>query len=289
MSTFLKTFFIFIILFSLPASTFALEISFDAQGNQFTLGEEFIITIQVDAQGQYINAIEGSINFPTDLVDIKEIRDGNSSLNFWVERPNVYKSGTIKFAGITPGGFSGSGNSLFSVVLGAIGIGNGAIYSTDIRSFLNDGVATKVQVKNKSLPIIISKTALNSVNTNVVLQDTELPESFTPIITNELDLFDGKYFIVFVTQDKASGIDSYKIKEGEFGFFREAISPHLLTNQNLDRKIYVKAVDKAGNERVEVIPAQNASTPYRNYITFAILLVVAGVILSKKVWLKYTR
>ncbi|MBF8251416.1 MAG: hypothetical protein HW382_1044, partial [Deltaproteobacteria bacterium] len=148
MNTFIKI--LLLILLCVPITTFAAEIFFDANGNQFIEGEEFIISVQLDAKGQSINAIEGSINFPLDLVDIKEIRDGASVINLWVERPNIYNRGFIKFAGITPGGFSGSNNTLFSVVLKATNIGNGAIYGNGVRSLLNDGIATNIQVKNQS-------------------------------------------------------------------------------------------------------------------------------------------
>lgn len=295
MNIFFKTFFLvfafFLILLCFPVEIFATQISFDAKGNQFTEGEEFIISVQVDTEEQSINAIEGSINFPSDLVVIKEIQDGDSVINIWLERPHASNSGIIKFAGITPGGFSGVHNTLFSVVLRATGIGNGIIYGTSLQSLSNDGMGTDIQIKNESLPIIISQSTSDSLKSNMVFQDKELPESFTPVVTSDPEVFNGKYFLVFATQDKSSGIDYYKVKEGQFGFFTEAESSYLLRNQNLDQKIYVKAVDKAGNERIEVLEAQNKhNTLYQNYIIFGIIvIVVIGILFAKKVWLKYIR
>jgi len=59
---------------------------------------------------------------------------------------------------------------------------------------------------------------------------------------------DGKYFLVFSTQDKGSGVDHYEVREGRFGGFSEVSSPYILKYQSLDKKIFVKAIDKFGNE-----------------------------------------
>lgn len=63
-------------------------------------------------------------------------------------------------------------------------------------------------------------------------------------------IFDGKYFLVFATQDKGSGISHYEVCEGGKRKCAIAESPYLLQNQKLNQKIFVKAVDKNGNEYI---------------------------------------
>lgn len=282
-------FLFFLTLLCFPVATFAADIFFDANGNQFGKGEEFVISVLLDTKGQSLNAVEGSVNFPSDIVDIKEIRDGDSVINLWVERPHIYKEGSIKFSGITPGGFSGSHNTLFSVVLRATNIGNGAIYGSELRSLLNNGAGANIQVKNQSLPIIIGQNITDIVINDISLQDEELPESFTPIIDRDPNIFNGKYFLVFATQDKISGIGSYEVREGEWGWFTTVESPYLLNHQSLDRKIFVKVIDKAGNERTETVEPKNEPALYHNYIIFVILALVIIVFLFKKIWKKSLR
>jgi hypothetical protein len=69
--------------------------------------------------------------------------------------------------------------------------------------------------------------------------------------------------LVFSTQDKGSGIDYYEVKEeSQFLLFRllpskwhRAESPYLLRDQSLSSRIYVKAVDRAGNKQfAELLP-----------------------------------
>jgi hypothetical protein len=291
MNIYLKTFLVFVVLFCVPGASFAAQISFDAKGNQFMQGEDFIVSVRVDTEGKSINAIAGSINFPTNLVDIKEIRDGNSVVSFWLEKPYVSKPGVVRFAGVTPGGFEGPHNSLFSVVLRSTGVGNDIIYGTMLQSFLNDGVGTKLQIKNESLPIIVSAEGiLDSFKPNIILEDRGMPESFTPVIARNSDIFNGKYFLVFATQDKYSGVDYYKVREGVLGFYVDAKSPYLLQNQSLTQSIYVKAVDKAGNERIEMLNPENKHTTYQNYIIIAIIfIIITSIIFVKKIWLKYIK
>ena len=116
--------------------------------------------------------------------------------------------------------------------------------------------------------------------------DTEPPEDFTPAIVNDPNVFDGKYFLVFATQDKGTGVDHYEVREGRWGWFREAESPYLLKQQKISRDVYVKAVDSAGNERIAVIPARVHSAWWEGYELFAILVVVILIACAyKRRWL----
>ena len=264
-----------------PVATYAAEIYFETQGGS-NLGGEFIVTAKLNTEGELINAIEGKINLPADLVEIKDIRDGTSVLNFWIDRPSIVDGTLIRFSGITPGGFTGENNVLFSMVLESIKVGKATIYADGIRSFVNDEESTSVKVRNKSLSIVISEEAQKDTSTDIDELDTEKPESFTPIITSDPYIFDGKYFLVFASQDKAFGIDHYEIREGEEGEFREVASPYLLENQTLDKKIFVKAIDKSGNERLEVVELENELKLYLKLIIFAIIIMLFGFIFFKR-------
>ena len=103
-------------------------------------------------------------------------------------------------------------------------------------------------------------------------KDTDSPESFKPIITQSPDVFNGKYFLVFVTQDKGSGIDHYEVSEGG-GKFMVAASPYLLKNQKLNKKITVMAIDKSGNKRTVIVSSENAIPWYKNYLILVILII----------------
>ena len=119
------------------------------------------------------------------------------------------------------------------------------------------------------------------------MEDKELPENFNPTIEKNELIFDGKYFLVFATEDKISGIDHYEIREGEWGIFHRAESPYALRSQSLTKDIHIKAIDKAKNERLIILNAQYEPVWYQQYINYVIIIIVVlfVVVLSfKKKW-----
>ncbi|OGZ19096.1 MAG: hypothetical protein A2Z68_02395 [Candidatus Nealsonbacteria bacterium RBG_13_38_11] len=106
-----------------------------------------------------------------------------------------------------------------------------------------------------------------------LLEDKIPPEPFEIEIQKTPEIFEGKYFIVFFTTDKQTGIDYYQIKEGT-GEWQIAESPYLLKGQSLKSIIQIKAVDKAGNERmVEYIPSSKIF--FFSGIAILVLVLVA--------------
>ena len=62
--------------------------------------------MSIDA-GKSINAIQAVLYIPQELVPI-DISEGNSIINFWVEKPNFDEATRLlTFSGIIPGGFQG--------------------------------------------------------------------------------------------------------------------------------------------------------------------------------------
>ena len=95
--------------------------------------------------------------------------------------------------------------------------GQGIIEAKDIKILLNDGMGTAASLSISPYQFTISETgAAISLPATV---DKERPESFPIQVASDPSLFDGKYFIVFSTQDKGSGIDHYEIKEAKYLLF----------------------------------------------------------------------
>ena len=105
--------------------------------------------------------------------------------------------------------------------------------------------------------------------------DATPPEEFKPEIGKAPAVFEGKYFLSFATIDRMSGVAHYEISETrnqKQEAWKVGESPYLLEDQGLRSIIKVKAVDKAGNERIaEYLPAKK---PFPYWI---ILLIVVGL------------
>src|SRR3989344_1106043 len=285
--------------FLFPYHLFAAEIFYSDDVREVRAGTEFEIGVFLNAESENINAIEGILRFPADILEFKELNDGNSIVNFWMERPHMEQGtrdkeqGEIVFSGITPGGFVGKRGLIFRITFLAKNEGNGKLEMQNIKALLNNGEGTAADISVSSLKIIVTSQDL-SLPLKKEAKDQEPPESFKPEIARDPAIFDDKWFLVFATQDKGLGIGHYEIKETRsrfFGLFLKWISaesPYALRDQKLKSYIFVKAVDKAGNVRIEKIPPQNPLKWYENYENWIILIVgvLALLLAVKKLWRK---
>ena len=84
---FFSFFLLFTIFYLLFTSTpiFAANISLNLEKQSYGLDEEFLVNIFLDTEGQAVNAVEGSLVYPIDILNVKEIRDGDSSITFWMD------------------------------------------------------------------------------------------------------------------------------------------------------------------------------------------------------------
>ena len=279
---------------------FAAEVSFDTKTQEIKVNQLFEVGVFINTDEESINAIEGKITFPRDLLEVKKVNDGNSIINFWIEKPKNASDGQIAFSGITPGGYNDSQGLIFSITFLAKKEGNGAIKFGEVKALRNDGQGTEAALTISNFQFLISVPPAGEPVPQITTPKTEdlnPPEEFTPQIAADPVIFKGEWFLVFATQDKGSGIDYYEILETRSKIqgigigqwlrrWKEAESPYLLKDQNLRSFIYVKAIDKAGNERiVRVEPGYPVKWYKRWEIWFIIILgVVIVYAMSKFLW-----
>ncbi|KKS88038.1 MAG: hypothetical protein UV64_C0032G0005 [Parcubacteria group bacterium GW2011_GWC1_43_11b] len=278
---------IFAAIFLFPmSSAFAAKTSLEIKNSDIQIGVKLEAEFFLNTDNEEINAIEGKIIFSEKLFELKEIKDGNSIVNFWIERPNI-KNGEILFSGIIPGGYLGEEGLIFSTIFQPIQEGRGLIEIRDIRILLNDGNATAANTTTSNLRLVISEQALVSEPATAATEDVDIPETFNPIVASDSAIFEGRYFLAFATQDKGSGIDHYEVREGD-GQFVNAESPYLLQNQKINKEIAVKAVDKSGNKRIVVLLSRLSW--YNDYRILLVLIITMGAYLAWKVlWQKFIK
>ncbi|MBI2099628.1 hypothetical protein HYT45_04475 [Candidatus Uhrbacteria bacterium] len=245
------------------------------------LNKPFEVMLILNAEGEFLNAYEGKITYPFGNLELKEIRDGNSFVNFWIERPKLPekcdKTCEVAFAGITPGGYSGSSGLVFSLIFVPAKAGVAEVGIKGTRVLRNDGAGTPATLSSKGL-ILNIKEGFEAPEAGEI-KDNELPEPFTITLSRDPNIFDDKYFIVFAAQDKQSGIDRYEVQERrrrqpDSELWQKAESPYLLADQELQSYIFVRAIDKAGNERLSSL-APIVVSFYKNYL-FWIMAILAG-------------
>jgi hypothetical protein len=190
------------------------------------------------------------------------------------------QTGKIYFLGGIPGGYSGDG-ILGRIIFRAKKEGKAQVkFDETCQVLLNDGLGTPAKLKTEgaNFEILAQKREVPQNEWEELLKgDKNPPERFKIKIGKDPSVFGGKYFIVFSTADKESGIDHYEVKEGE-GEWKIEKSPYLLKDQSLKSKILVKAIDKASNERIEKI-SPSFGMNWKNALLFLIpILLLAGII-----------
>jgi len=125
--------------------------------------------------------------------------------------------------------------------------------------------------------------------------DATAPEPFEAKVGRDPATMEGKYFLSFAANDKASGVDYYEVFEGRkerfkpeiVGVWKKAKSPYVLDDQSLDSVIRIKAVDRAGNERIEEIapvakPLSVKLLAGLGVVILTVIVIVAIFIRKKK-------
>lgn len=276
----------------LPHAASAASLSLEPATTTYGPGDTFIETVRVDNGQDCINAVNVEISYPTDTLRAVDFSRGDSIFSLWAVEPKIDTDrGTITFAGGIPGGYCGriSGDASPSDVLGKIVFTVASAkapvaqirFADGSKAYLNDGQGTPASLATKGATVTLSPVALQTENPwlSEVGKDTTPPQPFDVQVESTLGVFGGKYYIVFSTSDKESGLDHFEI--AELGGWKRITSPYLLANQSFlgVGDVQVRAVDKAGNMRLGFYSA--SSTPQRQFspIDFTPVLIFMIVIL----------
>jgi len=300
---------IFIILFSIVCLSLfkfvhAAELYLESSQPEYAPNETFSVDIRLNVTPpENINAVEIYLSFPKDILEVVDFSTANSILTF-IKNPVINQQNElINFSGIVPGGYSGrlTGDPGKSNLLGkAIFTIKKQEKENTIINFLstsqvllNDGKGTKANLTFTPLEIKISpqEVVFNPLNEweKAKEEDKIPPEEFKP----EIVKIDNQYFLVFNSQDKQSGIDHYEVATlkqtllGQLvpvGNFEKGESPYPLNEADLNKIIEIKAIDKAGNERIVNLNSQIQIKWYKNYWLWGIILlgIISGYILWKR-------
>lgn len=263
----------------LPQAASAASLTLRAMPSVIGAGDSVLIMVTIDSSVP-ANAFSGALRYPSDMLEPIGVSDGNSIVSMWITRPNMSVSGegSIPFAGITPGGFSGDNGMLFSVVFKAKKAGSATVALSALQVLRNDGVGGAEAVIADRLTLPIRETPSGGY---VQPADITPPEPFAAYMGTDSNLFGGRAYLAFSTADKGSGIDHYRIAESRLPSFllrwfpltwSAQESPYEIQDQRLTSSVYIEAVDREGNARLSVYPPRHLLTQYEKELLMAILI-----------------
>jgi len=271
---------VYIITLLIPTLATAAIFSINGYESELYATEPTMLRVLVNTEGETLNAFSGTLLFNPQEIRIQEIREGDSLINFWIEKPTL-SGGSISFSGIITGGLVSPEAQLFSII--AVPQKEGDIKFTwkDAESYLNDGQGTLTVTRSGPTTLMFGP---QSGAVQRTFEDTTSPEDFSPLVSRDKELFDNQLFIVFETKDKASGISYYEVGESsqktlDTVVWQKTTSPYVLKDQTRNSYVFVKAVDKQGNERIAtVFPDKKSLQPSTFIVLFAILVAVLSTL-----------
>jgi len=288
----------FLSFFSLPVLAAVLYL--EPSDGEYQPGDSFSVKIKLDTEGECINAVEANLNFSKNVLKAIDFSRGESILSLWIKSPEInQEKGEISFSGGIPGGYCGripgdpgASNLLGKIIFGVPGMmvqesGENTAeikFSDNSQALLNDGLGTpaKLTFQGATFKILSKGESLKEEWKEELIKDKVPPEPFAMGIQKDPAIFDGKYFIVFSTTDKQTGIDYYEISETRDNGqekWKKSESPYLLEDQNLKSIIKVRAIDKAGNERIaEYAPPKESFLRSYWKIIILILFLIGGIV-----------
>ena len=273
-------------------------------------GDAITVAVRLDVDeisGECVNAVDGIIHFD-DAITAVDVSVGKSIFPVWVESPVINQAEhTITFAGGIPNGYCGRvqgdpnlTNTLVELVFRSPGqpqnpqIQSAAVtFDPATTAYLNDGNGTKATLRTFGTTIALSAalgTQVTDAWSGAVADDKQAPEDFSISLERDETTFGGKYYVVFNTTDKQTGLSHYEIIEESLADsklfrwgaattpWREIRSPYVLKDQSLKRVIRVKAIDKAGNEYIATLIPDKSLQSFSLYDlihTLVVVLVVA--------------
>ncbi len=259
-----------VFLFALPAH--AATVIVEPTNGEAAPGESFTLTVSLTADGEAVNASEGSVRIPSGVV-VESVSAAGSLFTLWPSYPAFYTTDRmVEFSGGVPGGISsGTTGLLFTIRAHAERPGAYEFSPTGVGVYRNDGEGTPEEVNTKG--------ALITVREGAKAPRVSTKEA-TPLVADigqDAALFDGQYFVAFYGGDRGAGV-RYEIREGT-GDYVSADRYYVIRDQTLKTPITVRALDAEGVVQEVTL---NQQPPYLLIVIVLLALVVLGALFMRR-------
>lgn len=157
---YLRALFILALVF-LPVAASAATLSVAPATATVHQGDIVTVRLVANTQGVAINQGEGTIQFPTDMLDVVSASKAGSIFTLWVEEPGYSNvAGTVHFDGGVPTpGYAGAGGTVLTITFHAKKSGTATLSLVDSALRANDGLGTDVLSGTAGGSIIVAAAA----------------------------------------------------------------------------------------------------------------------------------
>lgn len=130
--------------FFVANTALAADVVLSPSTGSYSAGQTFTVTIQVNPDGDSVNAVEAQMSFDTSVLSVVSLSKTGSVFSLWTTEPTFSNSaGTISFGGGSPSPFSSRSNIL-TVTFRAVAAGTGSVDFDTASALAADGLGTDV-------------------------------------------------------------------------------------------------------------------------------------------------
>jgi hypothetical protein len=211
----------------LPSLVSAATLSISPKSGTFEVGDKVMIKVLVGSS-EAINAISGTVSFPSSIFTIESVSKSGSMLNFWVTDPSFSQAvGIFQFEGVALSGFQSGSGTVITATLRATKPGSGRLSFVSGQILANDGQGTNVtgDLNGVEFSVVPKKEVEKVASEEKVVEQSisKLPE-ITLVkkfgewaILGTSDYFHNQVLLTFITEDEVKVlIDGTTDEKGKF-------------------------------------------------------------------------
>lgn len=147
--------------FVVPGFASAATVSVLPPTRAVTVGDLMTVRVSVNTAGVAINQGEGTLTYPSGLLDVVSVSKSSSIFSLWVGEPANAGAGLITWNGGLPTpGYSGGDGTMLTVVFRAKAAGTGVLALADAAVRANDGLGTDVLERTSPASFTIAAAAV---------------------------------------------------------------------------------------------------------------------------------
>lgn len=135
-----------LIVFFAAREAYAATLNFSPSSGSFAAQSRFSVTVFVSTPDQAINALGGTITFPTESLEVVSLSKTGSVINLWAQEPAFSNNaGTVTFEGIALNpGYTGAFGKVFTITFRAKTTGSASVSFLSGSVLANDGQGTNI-------------------------------------------------------------------------------------------------------------------------------------------------
>ena len=117
---------------------------------QYKSGDTFLAEVRLDTEEEHINAVQASLVFSPETLEVQDLSIENSVLSLWVVEPFLL-SNTISFIGGVPHGYNGPDGLLATITFRILSAETPSwiSFQDNTKTLLNDGKGTEANLRTQ--------------------------------------------------------------------------------------------------------------------------------------------